>query len=61
VDEAALRDVLLRVSALLELCPELQELDINPIKVFVGGVKAVDVRVRVEALRARAPSRRIRY
>lgn len=61
VDEAALRDTLLRVSALLELCPEIQELDINPVTVLVGGTKAVDVRVRVEPLRARPRSRRIRY
>ena len=60
-DEAALRAVLLRVSALLELCPEIQELDINPITVLASGAKAVDVRVRVEPLRARPPSRRIRY
>ena len=31
-DEAALRDVVLRVSALLSICPEIQELDLNPVR-----------------------------
>jgi len=48
-DEAAFRDAILRVSALVGLCPEIQELDLNPVKVLPGGVSAVDVRVRVAA------------
>ena len=47
-DETALRDVVLRVSALLTLCPEIQELDLNPVKVLASGACAVDARVRVE-------------
>ena len=31
-DEAALRDVILRVSALIEACPEIREMDLNPVK-----------------------------
>jgi acyl-CoA synthetase (NDP forming) len=48
-DEPAFRDAILRVSALVGLCPEIQELDLNPVKVLPGGVSAIDVRVRVEA------------
>ena len=50
VDETALRDTLLRVSALLELCPEICELDINPLIVQKEGAVPVDVRIRVQAL-----------
>ncbi|MGE3489025.1 MAG: acetate--CoA ligase family protein [Vicinamibacterales bacterium] len=46
-DEAAFRDAILRISALVGLCPEIQELDLNPVKVLPGGVSAIDVRVRV--------------
>lgn len=46
-DEAAFRDAILRVSALLDICPEIQELDINPIVVLPAGVCALDARVRV--------------
>ena len=48
-DEAAFRDTILRTSALVGLCPEIQELDLNPLKVLPGGVSALDVRVRVAA------------
>jgi acetyl coenzyme A synthetase (ADP forming)-like protein len=60
-DEAAAVDALLRVSTLLELCPEIQELDMNPLKVLPQGVRAVDVRVRVGAPPVRAATRRISY
>jgi acyl-CoA synthetase (NDP forming) len=60
-DEAALRDVVLRVSALYEICPEIQELDLNPVTVLTHGVCAVDVRVRVEREAAKAASRRVQY
>ena len=46
-DEAGLLDILLRVSALLETCPEIEELDLNPILVSPDGAVAVDARVRV--------------
>ncbi len=48
-DEAAFRDSILRISSLLCLCPEIQELDVNPLKILPGGVSAIDVRVRVDA------------
>ena len=60
-DENALYDVIERVSALLEVCPEIAELDINPVKVLAQGASAVDVRVRVEKERPRSRSRRIEY
>lgn len=31
-DERAVVDTLLRVSAMLEICPEIHELDINPLR-----------------------------
>lgn len=46
-DERALRDVLLRVSALVTACPEIQELDMNPVTVFEAGARVLDARVRV--------------
>jgi acyl-CoA synthetase (NDP forming) len=49
VDEAAFREAVLRVSALVGICPEIQELDINPLAVLPGGVSGLDVRVRVSA------------
>ena len=47
LDEAAYRDGVLRISALVSICPEIQELDLNPLAVLPGGVSALDVRVRV--------------
>jgi acyl-CoA synthetase (NDP forming) len=61
VDEAALRDVLLRVSELVTICPEVQELDINPVKVLTVGACAVDVRVRIDLPPAAAATRRAQY
>lgn len=46
-DEAALRDVLLRLSALVAACPEIADLDLNPVLVTPSGVQVVDVRVRI--------------
>lgn len=60
-DVAALKDALLRVSALLTICPEIRELDINPLKVLERGAIALDARVRVEPLSETAPSRRVTY
>jgi hypothetical protein len=53
-DECAFRTVLLRISRLLDICPEIQELDINPIIVHEHGAVAADVRVRVATPPARA-------
>jgi acetyl coenzyme A synthetase (ADP forming)-like protein len=48
-DVAAFRDAVLRLSALIGICPEIQELDVNPLAVLPAGVSALDVRVRVGA------------
>lgn len=58
LDEAALRDVVVRVSALLDLCPAVLELDLNPVIVTQTGVHVVDARVRVGHLSPPAASRR---
>jgi acyl-CoA synthetase (NDP forming) len=60
-DERALRDCLLRLSALLEICPEIRELDINPLRVLPAGARALDVRVRIEPPRPRPATRRVSY
>ncbi len=48
-DRDALADVVVRVSALAEIVPELRELDLNPVKVLEPGRGAcvVDARVRI--------------
>ena len=46
-DEAALVDVMLRISELLAACPEIVELDLNPVIVTPSGATVVDARVRV--------------
>jgi acetyl coenzyme A synthetase (ADP forming)-like protein len=61
MDEAALRDVILRVSALLTICPEVHELDINPLKVLPSGAQAVDVRVRIDRRSVGPRTRRAYY
>ena len=60
-DIAAVKDVLLRVSAMLTICPEIAELDLNPLKALDSGVYAVDARVRVKRSEPRPPSRRVSY
>ncbi len=60
-DVAALRDAILRLSALLQVCPEIRELDVNPLKVLEHGVVAVDARVRVAPVVPAPPSRRVSY
>lgn len=60
-DEAALCDLILRVSALIEICPQIQEMDANPVKVLEKGAIIVDARVRVDRVAEPAPSRRIAY
>jgi acetyl coenzyme A synthetase (ADP forming)-like protein len=46
-DEGALAEALLRVSALVDACPRIAEMDLNPVKVLPAGLSAVDVRIRV--------------
>ena len=54
-DVAALEDVLLRVSALVEAHPEIAEMDLNPVMVLPRGAVVVDARIRLEAPAPRVP------
>jgi acetate---CoA ligase (ADP-forming) len=54
-DVAALEDVLLRVSALVESHPEVAEMDLNPLIVKPDGAVAVDARIRLEPALGRKP------
>ena len=47
LDEGAFRELLLRTSALVETCPQISELDFNPVIVTTSGAIVVDARVRV--------------
>ena len=60
-DEAALGDVLLRVSELVTAAPEIQELDLNPVMVTASGACVADARVRIEHPRPQARNRRVAY
>jgi len=57
-DRAALVDVIMRVSALVEVVPEISEVDLSPVKVLAPGAGAivVDGRVRIKPVRIGAPS-----
>jgi len=57
-DEQGLRNTLLRLSTLVTLCPEIQEIEINPLRVLHHGVCALDIRARIEAPRPRPTMRR---
>jgi acetate---CoA ligase (ADP-forming) len=54
-DVAAVEDVLLRVSAMVEAHPEIAELDCNPLIATPGGATIVDARVRVAVSEPPAP------
>jgi acetate---CoA ligase (ADP-forming) len=60
-DEEALRNVLLRISALLTECPEIHELDLNPVKVMTSGACALDARIRIERVTSTPRTRRVEY
>ncbi|MBV8762906.1 MAG: GNAT family N-acetyltransferase [Deltaproteobacteria bacterium] len=47
VDRRALLDVIQRVAALVEVAPEITELDLNPLIVLRTGAVAVDARIRL--------------
>jgi acetate---CoA ligase (ADP-forming) len=49
-DVSALEDALLRVSAMINVVPEIVEMDLNPVKVLAPGegVRVVDYRMRIE-------------
>ena len=54
-DLAALEDVLLRLSALVEAHPEVAELDANPVVATPSGAVIVDARIRLAAVPVPAP------
>ena len=60
-DEASLRETILRVSALVAVCPEIQEIDLNPVKVLRTGVRVIDARIRVERQAPVTRPRRVEY
>jgi acyl-CoA synthetase (NDP forming) len=60
-DQAALEDILLRVSELVTTAPEIQELDLNPVVVGTSGACVADARVRIEHRQSRAENRRVSY
>ena len=60
-DEAALAQILVRVSALVDAMPEIVEMDLNPVRVYAQGALVLDARIRVAPLGGRPPSRRVDY
>ena len=60
-DERALADIIARVSVLIEICPQIHEMDANPVKILEKGAIVVDARVRVDRLVEPPPTRRIAY
>jgi acetyltransferase len=61
VDEAAFSRLLVRASQLLHACPEIREMDLNPVMVLPAGAVIADVRVRVGTARIAPAGRRIRH
>jgi len=47
-DQDAIVEVLLKTSEMLMDCPEIKELDMNPVLVYEKGAKAIDARVILE-------------
>ena len=60
-DETAFRRLLVRASQLLHACPEIREMDLNPVMVLAAGAVIADVRIRIGPARAATPGRRIRH
>jgi acyl-CoA synthetase (NDP forming) len=60
-DEDAFCRLVVRVSQLLDACPEILEMDLNPVMVLSAGAVVADVRVRVGSRPPAPAGRRIRY
>jgi acyl-CoA synthetase (NDP forming) len=60
-DQRALEQVLARVSELVDTCPEIAEMDLNPVRVYQEGALVLDARIRLASLHTRRPSRRVDY
>ena len=61
LDESAFRALIVNVSQLLEACPEIHEIDLNPVIVMESGAVALDARIKLGAKAASPAGRRIRY
>lgn len=48
MNEAAFKEIVLGVSRLVEACPDIAELDLNPVMVTEAGALVVDARIRVD-------------
>jgi acetyltransferase len=46
-DRAAVKHVICRLAQLAADCPEIQEIEINPLRVLTEGVYALDIRARL--------------
>jgi hypothetical protein len=57
LDRRALRELLLRFSALLAQCPEVVEADLNPVRLTPESCVALEMRIRVER---RPPPQRVK-
>jgi acyl-CoA synthetase (NDP forming) len=57
LDRRALRDLLLRLSGLLAQCPELVEIDLNPVRLTADRCVVLEMRMRVER---RPPPQRVK-
>ena len=60
-DEAALKHILVRLGALVDACPEISEMDLNPVRVYATGALVLDARIRVAPLGRGPGSRRVDY
>jgi len=60
-DEQALRETVLRMSELVRVAPEIQELDLNPVIVLSSGAQVADARLRLEPLTHIRRGRRVEY
>ena len=61
LDEKAFRRLIVRVSQLLAACPEIHEMDLNPVMVMASGVVALDARIKFGAKAPPPAGRRIRH
>lgn len=57
----AVKETIARLSALVQIAPEIRELDINPLTALPDRAVALDVRVRVKPIEPEPPSRRVSY
>ena len=60
-DEAAFRQALLSISQLIDACPEILEMDINPVLVLAHGAVAADARILIGPKSKGPAGRRIWY